>query len=83
MGSNHRYYAWNDMNEPSVFDTVSKTMPTTNVHMKADGTIIEHREIHNAYGAAQQRASYNGLVSRDSASQLRPFVYTRSFFIGS
>lgn len=83
VGSNHRYYAWNDMNEPSVFNTVSKTMPTTNVHKKANGDIIEHREIHNAYGAAQQRATYYGLVGRDSSSQLRPFSYTRSFFLGS
>jgi len=60
-GSNNRYYAWNDMNEPSVFSTDSKTIPTTAKHFKADGAVFEHRDVHNAYGAAQQRASYNGL----------------------
>ena len=51
-GSTNRYYAWNDMNEPSVFSEISKTMPTTAKHFKKDGTMFEHREVHNAYGAA-------------------------------
>ena len=52
-GSNNRYYAWNDMNEPSVFSEDSKTMPTTAKHFYANGDMFEHREVHNAYGAAQ------------------------------
>lgn len=39
------------MNEPSIFSTVSRTMPLDALHYKADGRIYEHREIHNAYGA--------------------------------
>lgn len=27
VGSNHLYLVWNDMNEPSVFETESKTIP--------------------------------------------------------
>ena len=56
-GSTHRYYPWNDMNEPSIFNTVSRTMPTTAKHIKADGYLFEHREVHNAYGAAHQKSS--------------------------
>ena len=50
-GSNYLYSAWNDMNEPSVFDTASKTMNLNAVHVKADGTMVEHMDFHNAYGA--------------------------------
>ena len=51
-GSTNRYYAWNDMNEPSVYDTDTKTAPTTSKHHRANGDSFEHREAHNAYGAA-------------------------------
>ena len=70
------------MNEPSVFSTSSGTMPMDAIHMKADGTTFTHLELHNAYGALHQRSSYHGLLMRDS-HVLRPFVLTRSFFLGS
>ena len=45
------YSAWNDMNEPAVFSTPTKTMPLSTIHVKADGSMFEYRDIHNAYGA--------------------------------
>jgi len=79
-GSSWIYGIWNDMNEPSVFRP--NGMPKTTTHIKEDGTIVEHRYVHNAYGALQQRASFRGVTARDS-NQYRPYVLTRSFFLGS
>jgi alpha-glucosidase (family GH31 glycosyl hydrolase) len=77
---------WNDMNEPSVFkgsvEIEQLGMPMNNSHFKADGTKVEHRWLHNAYGALMHRSTYQGLAERDN-NQLRPFVLTRSFFFGS
>lgn len=81
-GSNYLYSFWNDMNEPAVFSTDSHTMPLEMRHWKADGRSFEHRDFHNAYGALHQRSSYRGLLVRDNY-ELRPFVLTRSFFLGS
>ena len=81
-GSTHIYHAWNDMNEPSVFSEESKTIPTTAKHRRANGEMVEHREFHNAYGATQQSWSYKGLLWRDNHRR-RPFILTRSFFLGS
>lgn len=85
-GSTKIYHAWNDMNEPSIFSsdekTESLTLPTTTKHIRPSGEVVEHREFHNAYGASQQMMSYKGLVERDQG-MLRPFVLTRSYFIGS
>ena len=82
LGSNSLYLVWNDMNEPSVFDVESKTLPLNSIHVTADGVSYEHRDVHNAYGGLQQKASFNGLMKRDN-NQQRPFVLTRSFFVGS
>ena len=76
------YSFWNDMNEPAVFSTDSHTMPMDAIHVRDDGTEITHLEVHNAYGALHQRSSYRGLLKRDDNTQ-RPFVLTRSFFMGS
>ena len=82
-GSDWMISAWNDMNEPAVFSNI-KTVPATAVHVKADGTKVNHRDFHNAYGALHQKASFNGLLKRDeNGDGRRPFVLTRSFFIGS
>lgn len=70
------------MNEPSIFSTVTRTMPLDALHFKADGRSFEHRDLHNAYGALHQRSTYRGLLQRDNY-QRRPFVLTRSFFLGS
>jgi alpha 1,3-glucosidase len=76
------YSFWNDMNEPAVFSTDTHTMIPDAVHVKADGTQVTHREFHNAYGGLHQRSSFRGLLKRDSNTR-RPFVLTRSFFLGS
>jgi alpha-glucosidase (family GH31 glycosyl hydrolase) len=55
-GTNYMYGIWNDMNEPSVFKSHSETqvgMPMTNTHVMKDGSVIQHRWVHNAYGALQ------------------------------
>lgn len=84
-GSNYMYQFWNDMNEPAVFSTDSHTMPLDAIHVKTDGTEVTHLEVHNAYGALHQRSSYRGILKRDEGmdEQYRPFVLTRSFFLGS
>lgn len=76
------YNFWNDMNEPALFDVPTKTMPLDNKHIQADGTVVLHRDVHNAYGALQQRASHEGIIKRNDFKR-RPFVLTRSFFMGS
>lgn len=85
-GTNYMYGVWNDMNEPSVFksheDHSTVGMPLNNTHMTTDGDILQHRWIHNAYGALQQRATFQGLLRRDRGQQ-RPFLLSRSFFFGS
>lgn len=70
------------MNEPSVFSTSTKTLPMDTLHYKADGSKVEHRNFHNAYGAMQQKSSFRGMLMRDNYTR-RPFVLTRSFFLGS
>ena len=82
VGSSKIYHAWNDMNEPSVFDGPLKTIPGLARHFKADGRTVYHRDVHNAYGAFQQRSSFDGILKRDDYTR-RPFVLTRSFFVGS
>lgn len=39
------------MNEPALFDVPTKTMPLDNKHIQADGNVVLHRDVHNAYGA--------------------------------
>lgn len=70
---------WNDMNEPSVFDSVRGTMPPDLV-FDNEGQPSTHLELHNVYGQLMSRATYEGL------SQLRPnerpFVLTRASYAG-
>lgn len=70
---------WNDMDEPSVFDTLNGTMPDE-VMFNNDGEPATSRELHNAYGQLMSRSTFEGL------SRLRPneraFVLTRSTFAG-
>ena len=76
------FFIWNDMNEPSVFGTGEKTLPRYTLH-GSKGNEFEHRGIHNMYGHYQHRATYEGLLARQRSPQLRPFVLSRSFFVGS
>src|SRR5216684_6817717 len=75
---------WNDMNEPSVFQTDNLTMPD-NVQHRIDEPgfrprTTKHLEIHNVYGMENSRATYEGLRKLDP--DLRPFVLTRATYAG-
>jgi alpha-glucosidase len=75
---------WNDMNEPAIFETPTKTMPLTVQHrIETDGfrpRRATHEEIHNVYGMENSRATYEGMLN--IKPNLRPFVMTRASFSG-
>lgn len=75
---------WNDMNEPAVFDTPTKTMPLDNLHrIESDDfapRIATHAEIHNVYGMQNTRATFEGM--KRWRPDLRPFVMTRASYAG-
>ncbi|RSL19331.1 alpha-glucosidase [Edaphobacter aggregans] len=75
---------WNDMNEPSIFDTPNKTMPD-NVQHRIDEPgfrprTTTHLEIHDVYGMENSRATYDGLLAL--TPNQRPFVLTRASYAG-
>ncbi|CAN6607920.1 glucosidase 2 subunit alpha [Trichomonascus vanleenenianus] len=70
-------FIWNDMNEPSVFDGAENTMDKSAKHHGG----WEHREVHNLYGKAYVKGTFDALTHR--YPDQRPFVLTRSFFAGS
>ncbi|MBA4039907.1 MAG: alpha-glucosidase [Planctomyces sp.] len=83
---------WNDMNEPAVFSTASKTMPMHNRHAGGDYAALPgqearrlpaapHERYHNAYGLLMAQATYEGILA--ARPQRRPFVLTRAGFLGS
>ena len=73
---------WNDMNEPSVFEVLSKTMPENNWHRGGDGIPAGiHRRYHNVYGMLMVKASREGILNANPDK--RPFVLSRSGFLGS
>ncbi len=72
---------WNDMNEPALFLRPDKTMPLDTAHRLDDGTTLDHRAIHNAYGMQNVRATYDGL--RKLQANERPFVLTRAAYSGA
>jgi alpha-glucosidase len=75
---------WDDMNEPSVFHTVSGTMPLDVVHRIDEPGFLKrtatHAEIHNVYGMENARATYEGLKQLNP--NLRPMVLTRASYAG-
>ena len=75
---------WNDMNEPSVFDSPTFTMPENAVHRIDEPGFATrnatHAEIHDVYGMENSRATYDGLRTLDPGS--RPFVLTRATYAG-
>jgi alpha-glucosidase len=75
---------WNDMNEPSVFNTPTATMPVNIVHRIDEPGFAPrnatHAEIHNVYGMENSRATFDGLLAIDPSS--RPFVLTRATYAG-
>lgn len=76
--------AWNDMNEPAVFDTPTKTMPLDTVHHIASDDFAArnaaHTELHNVYGMQNARATYDGL--RRLRPDERAQVMTRASYAG-
>jgi alpha-glucosidase len=72
---------WNDMNEPALFVTPTKTMPLDNRHRLDDGTSLDHRAIHNVFGMQNVRGTYDGL--RKLRPNERPFVLTRAAYAGA
>eukprot|EP01126_Amoeba_proteus_P048131 TRINITY_DN5549_c0_g3_i2.p1 TRINITY_DN5549_c0_g3~~TRINITY_DN5549_c0_g3_i2.p1 ORF type:complete len:748 (+),score=180.38 TRINITY_DN5549_c0_g3_i2:257-2245(+) len=79
VGSGPTLFTWNDMNEPSVFSGPEVTMKKDAIHYGG----WEHRDVHNIYGMLMHRATAEGLVQRNEAAKLRPFVLSRAFFAGS
>jgi len=82
---------WNDMNEPSVFNTPNKTFPLDVMHRLdvdegAEGEehganiTAEHSEIHNIYGMQMARATREGLERLEPNK--RPLVLTRANYAG-
>jgi len=75
---------WNDMNEPSVFNTPTKTMPEDVIHRIDEPGFAKrtarHAEIHNVYGMENSRATFDGLLRLNPDS--RPFVLTRATYAG-
>ncbi|WP_267396679.1 MULTISPECIES: TIM-barrel domain-containing protein [unclassified Sphingomonas] len=75
---------WNDMNEPAIFNTPTKTMPLDTRHRIGSDDFAaraaDHREIHNVYGMQNTRATFDGL--RTLRPNERPFVMTRASYAG-
>jgi len=69
---------WNDMNEPSIFNVESKTMPDM-VCMYNEGEESYQKYLHNAYGISMARASHEGIKS---LTQKRVFLLSRSAYSG-
>jgi alpha-glucosidase len=75
---------WNDMNEPSVFDSATHTMPENAVHHIDEPGFTPrtatHAEIHDVYGMENSRATFDGLKALNPG--IRPFVLTRATYAG-
>ena len=75
---------WNDMNEPSIFDSPTHTMPENVVHRIDElgfmSRTATHAEIHDVYGMENSRATFDGLKALDP--DVRPFVLTRATYAG-
>ena len=75
---------WNDMNEPAVFETPTKTMPLDNLHrVQSDDFAARdarHTEIHNVYGMQNTRGTFEGM--QRLRPSLRPYVMTRASYAG-
>ncbi len=75
---------WNDMNEPSIFNSPTGTMPLDVVHRIDEPGFqtrtATHAEIHNVYGMENSRATFEGLLA--IKPDLRPFVLTRATYAG-
>ncbi|KGP91856.1 alpha-glucosidase [Pontibacillus chungwhensis BH030062] len=67
---------WNDMNEPAVFDTATKTQP-----LDVQYGDMDHSEFHNMFAHYEAEATDQAFdVNMDNT---RPFVLTRDMYAGS
>lgn len=80
-GSTQALYTWNDMNEPSVFSGPEITMPKNLKHKRGEDDYVEHRDLHNIYGALYHSSTVLGQKHR--VENKRPFVLTRAFYAGT
>ena len=75
---------WNDMNEPSIFDSKTATMDDDVRHrIDMHGFApreATHAEMHNVYGMLNSEATYDGLLKINPNQ--RPFVLTRASYAG-
>jgi len=73
---------WNDMNEPSVFESKDGTMPENNWH-RGGGDLLPdiHLRYHNVYGMLMVKASLDGILKVNPDK--RPFILSRSGYLGS
>jgi alpha-glucosidase len=75
---------WNDMNEPSVFEVASKTMPDETRHRIDEPGFqkrtANHLEIHNVFGMLNSEGTFDGELK--FAPNQRPFVMTRASYAG-
>ena len=75
---------WNDMNEPSVFNTPSKTMPDDVQHRIDEPGFRKrtatHLEIHNVFGMQNTRGTTEGQLQ--FRPNERPFTMTRASYAG-
>jgi alpha-glucosidase len=75
---------WTDMNEPSVFDVPTRTLPEDCQHAPEAARAVEgtaHAVWHNRYGHGMVAATHAGL--RAARPDRRPFVLTRAGHIGT
>ena len=75
---------WDDMNEPSVFNVASKTIPldaTSRIDEPGfSKRVTTQRETHNLTGIENARATYDGMLA--IKPNQRPFVLTRATYAG-
>lgn len=72
---------WVDMNEPSVFDLPEISFPKQ-VRFGSGG--LDDRQVHSLYSFSQVKHVYDGLLRRRFRGlRLRPFILSRSFWLGS
>jgi len=89
VDSTPNLFAWNDMNEPSVFEEQDKTLPKDALHTVKSlaepekAFQVEEREVHNLFGYTMSKATYLGLLRRNKDQNIRPHALSRSFFAGS
>jgi alpha-glucosidase len=70
---------WNDMDEPSVFEVPSKTMPLDAI-FDDHGRNSPQAKIHNVYGLLMSQATREGLLKLHPNE--RPLVITRATYAG-